>query len=81
MWMPTEDELKSSYMHCSYPQRVKDCSLGPQESWGWMQHLAATDTAPDHLGTFQDRRQIFGTLAGLEEPADKDELAGWYHHG
>ena len=47
MWMPseeldrepTEDELKYPYMHGNYPQRVKDFSLGRQETWGWMQHL------------------------------------------
>lgn len=47
MWMPseeldrdpTEEELKYPYMHGNYPQRVKDFSLGRQETWGWMQHL------------------------------------------
>ena len=83
MWMPseelerepTEDELKYPYMHGNYPQRVKDFSLGRQETWGWMQHLATTDNSSGHFGTFQDWRQIFRTLAELEEPVDKEELA------
>ena len=83
MWMPseelerepTEEELKYTYMHGTYPQRVPDFSLGPQETWGWMQHLATTDTSSGQFGTFQDWDQIFKALAELEEPVDKEELA------
>jgi len=72
---PTEDELKYTYMHGTYPQRVRDFSLGCQETWGWMQHLATTDTSSNQFGTFQDWGKIFQALAELEEPVDKEELA------
>ena len=72
---PTEDELNDAYMHGAYPQRVPDFSLGPQETWGWMQHLATTDTSSNQFGTFQEWGKIFQALAELEEPVDKEELA------
>ena len=50
----TEEQLKYPYMHGAYPQRLKSFSLGPQENWGWMQHLATTDKSSDHFSTFQD---------------------------
>ena len=83
MWMPseelerdpTEDELNHPYMHGRYPQRVKDFSLGPQETWGWMQHLATTNQSSGPFATFQDWRHIFTSLAELEEPVDQEELA------
>ena len=62
-------------MHGAYPQRVKDFSLGPQDRWGWLQHLGTTDTASGGFGTFQDWRAIFMALAQLEVPTSKEELA------
>lgn len=83
MWMPseelepetTESQLENPYMHGTYPQRLKDFSLGPQENWGWLQHLGTTDKSSSDFCTFQDWRQIFKSLAQLEEPVDQKEIA------
>ena len=83
MWMPseelepetTEEHVQYPYMHGAYPQRVKDFSLGPQENWGWLQHIGTTDKSSGDFGTFQDWRQIFKSLAELEEPVNQEELA------
>ena len=83
MWMPpeelepvtTEDQLQYPYMHGAYPQRVKDLSLGPQDNWGWMQHLGTTENASGHFEAHQDWHLIFKALAQLEEPVNQEELA------
>ena len=83
MWMPsevlerepTEEELKYSYMHGAYPQRVQDFSQGPQDNWGWMQHLGTTETTANQFGTFQDWDQIFASIADYEQSLNKEELA------
>ena len=83
VWMPpeelepeaTEDQLEYSYMHGAYPQRLKDFSLGPQENWGWFQHLGTTDQASQQFLSFQDWRQIFKMLAELEQPVNQAELS------
>ena len=65
MWMsPEELEPKGvegegeSYNHGLYPQRYKDMSIGPQDTWGWFKHLATTKSAEYEAVVFTDWRTI-----------------------
>ena len=50
LWLPEHDlepdakEADSdTFNHGAYPQRYRESSLGPQEDWGWFQHLGTTE--------------------------------------
>ena len=75
IWMASEDQEPEpitdyASMHGAYPQRVKNFSLGTQENWGWMQHLATTTDASEHFFVDQDWKQIFKELLEVKETPD-----------
>ena len=64
LWMAPEDlepvgeeSQGETYTHGSYPQRYKGFSVGAQDTWGWLQHLGATEHAAHEAVVFTDWQQ------------------------
>jgi len=72
-WMLPEElepEVISSEeeRHVHYPQRLSEFSLGSQNEWGWMKHLATTSESRAWTGSNMEWPSIFQRLSeGLED--------------
>ena len=82
LWMPPEelepeaDPKAKAYTHGAYPQRFRDISVGPQDSWGWFRHLGTTEHYSHTAMAFTDWPAILAALQGKgdndAEPARDD---------
>ena len=76
VWM-LPDELEATVgeddeaRHGAYPQRVANCSIGPQLGWGWMQHLGTTSECRSFVFPSVDWQAIFQRLSQLPPVAWK----------
>ncbi len=79
-WM-SEEELELNLpsrennleIHGAYPPRVKDCSLGAQENWGFFKYLATTELSTHQHTILNNWSSAFTHLSRLSSIDDDDD--------